>query len=87
MAAMRVTVEIPKRQGDQLRRIAASRGQRGVSKVVEEAIGRYLESVEFIDEAEYQRRAQDARAVLGSWSEAQAEAFRRRVHAARRRWR
>jgi metal-responsive CopG/Arc/MetJ family transcriptional regulator len=79
---MRTTIEIPDRLRARLLALAARRGEKGYSRLVEEAIARYLE--------EWEGRAKvvrDAQAAMGSLSEAEADALEESVKALRERWR
>lgn len=79
---MRTTVELPDEIRARLLELAARRGERGFSGIVEEALERYL--------AEEERRrglAEAARAVLGSLEEEDADALLASVRRLRDRWR
>ncbi|MBI4538047.1 MAG: ribbon-helix-helix protein, CopG family [Gemmatimonadetes bacterium] len=79
---MRTTVEIPDEYRAKLLELAARRGEKGFSRLVEEAVARYLEAEE--------RRAELAREailVLGTLDDAEAEALEASVRALRARWR
>lgn len=79
---MRTTVELSDEIRARLLELAARRGERGFSEIVEEAVARYLK-----EEEERRRRARDARAVLGSLAEEDAEALEESVKELRSRWR
>jgi hypothetical protein len=66
----------------QLMELAARRGDRGFSALVEEAVARYLD-----DEEERRRLATRARSVLGTLSEEDAVELDESVRALRGRWR
>ncbi len=79
---MRTTVEIPDEFRARLLEIAARRGEKGFSRLVAEALALYLGELE-----RRERLAQEARALIGSLSEEEAEALESSVSAARRSWR
>lgn len=79
---MRTTVELSDEIRAKLMELAARRGERGFSALVEEAVAKYLE-----EEEERRRRARSARAVLGTLSEEDAAALDESVMALRERWR
>lgn len=82
LGRMRTTVEIPDKQRARLLELAAERGEKGFSKLVQEALELYLRS----NEARRDRVAA-ARATLGSLNRKEAEALRRSVMEIRERWR
>jgi len=79
--AMRTTVEIPDRQRAALLAIAAQRGQRGFSAVVEEALDLFLEA-----QARRDPVVRAALALRGCWSEAEAREARAEMAEARAGW-
>ncbi|HKK27511.1 MAG TPA: ribbon-helix-helix protein, CopG family [Gemmatimonadota bacterium] len=79
---MRTTVEIPDEIRARLLELAARRGERGFSGIVEEALERYL-----AEEERRRERAEAARAVLGSLEEEDADALLASVRRLRDRWR
>jgi predicted transcriptional regulator len=79
---MRTTVELSDEIRAKLMELAARRGDRGFSALVEEAVARYLD-----DEEERRRLATKARAVLGTLSEEDAVELDESVRALRGRWR
>lgn len=82
MKPMRTTIEIPDELRAKLLELAARRGEKGYSRLVEEAIARFL--------AEWEGRedvVREAVAVIGSLSEAEAAAFEESVAALRKAWR
>jgi predicted transcriptional regulator len=79
---MRTTVEIPDAIRARLLEIAAQRGEKGFSRIVEEALVRYLEA-----EAARVDTIEAAIATLGSLSEAEAEAMRDDIRELRATWR
>jgi predicted transcriptional regulator len=81
---MRTTVELRDDLRARLVALAARRGMRGFSRLVEEALERFLDAE---SDAERARRVVDALAALGSLPARSAAAMRGRVRDARRRWR
>jgi metal-responsive CopG/Arc/MetJ family transcriptional regulator len=82
LSVMRTTVELSDAVRARLLELAARRGERGFSGLVEEAVEAYLE-------AEESRRgqAERARSVIGSLSEGDAEDLQASVRSLRERWR
>jgi predicted transcriptional regulator len=79
---MRTTVEITDEQRARLLEIAGRRGEKGFSRLVQEAIDLYLERLTRNDEA-----VDDALAVIGSFSENAAGRLEHSVREIRGRWR
>jgi hypothetical protein len=79
---MRTTVEIPDRQRAQLLDLAARRGEKGFSKLVQEAIAVYLDLQRRRDE-----KVQGALAVLGSFDDEAADRLEASVRELRSQWR
>ena len=79
---MRTTVEIADHQRAKLLEIAARRGLKGFSILVQEAIELYLERA-----AAYDASVQAALATLGTLDEAEADALEASVAELRSRWR
>ncbi len=79
---MRTTVELTDAQRARLLKLAAERGDKGFSKLVQEAIDEYLEARVARD-----RRVEAAVAVLGSLDDSAAEALYQTVVDLRARWR
>lgn len=79
---MRTTVELSDEIRARLMELAARRGERGFSALVEEAVALYLDQ-----EERRRRRAEDARSVIGTMSEEDAAALRESVRSLRERWR
>lgn len=79
---MRTTVELSDEIRAKLMEMAARRGERGFSALVEEAVARYLE-----EEEERRRLARDARSVLGTMSDDDAHDLEESVRNVRSRWR
>ncbi len=78
---MRTTIELREEHRALLHAIAARRGWRGYSKVIEEAIEFYLK---------HHAAAEEARKLLlgrkGAWSAEEAERVRRAIAELRREW-
>jgi hypothetical protein len=79
---MRTTVEITDEQRAELLRMAAKRGEKGFSLLVQEAISEYLDH-----HADRQALVRDALSVLGTLSEASADEMFKKVRQLRERWR
>lgn len=79
---MRTTVELSDEIRARLLELAARRGERGFSALVEEAVARFLE-----EEEKRRRAAREARSVLGTMSEDEARDLEEAVRALRDRWR
>jgi metal-responsive CopG/Arc/MetJ family transcriptional regulator len=79
---MRTTVELPDEIRAKLLEMAARRGERGFSGIVEEALERYL-----AEEERRRERADAARSVLGTLDDEEAEALLESVRRLRDRWR
>lgn len=79
---MRTTVELSDAVRARLLELAARRGERGFSALVEEAVERYLE-----DEDRRHLQAEQAKAVIGCLSEAEAEQLEMSIRILRERWR
>ena len=80
--SMRTTVEIKPEHRSALLALAARRGQKGFSTVLEEAIASYLAG-----EAERERRRQTILSLAGSLSPEDAEDLRRVTSELRENWR
>jgi metal-responsive CopG/Arc/MetJ family transcriptional regulator len=79
---MRTTVDLSDDLIAALHALAIRRGQRGYSKVMEEAVSTYLR--------DQKKRQRDLRAVLdieGSWSQDEADEVRKNLQEARKNWR
>lgn len=76
---MRTTVEIPDEIRAKLLELAARRGERGFSALVEEALERYLR-----DEERRVRKAEEARSVLGTLPEDEARHLEEAVRTLRK---
>ena len=79
---MRTTVEITDAQRAKLLELAAQSGQKGFSRLVQEAIDQYL-----AEQASRRERAKAAIAVLGTLTTEQAERLEHSVRELRGRWR
>lgn len=79
---MRTTVELRNDQRARLLELAARRGEKGFSAVIQEAVDHYLREVDARD-----RSVDQAVEALGSFPEGEAAALRERVADARSRWR
>lgn len=79
---MRTTVEIPDEQRAKLLELAARRGEKGFSGLVQEAIELYLKSLALREE-----RVTAALAAVGSLDDAEALALEESVRKVRARWR
>lgn len=82
IAPMRTTVELSDEIRAKLLELAAKRGERGFSALVEEAVARYLEREERREEL-----ATDARSVIGTMAEEDADALEESVRELRSAWR
>ena len=79
---MRTTVVLSDDLIAALHALAVRRGQRGYSKIMEEAVSYYLR--------DQKKRDRELKAVLemeGSWSDEDAEEVRKNVEEARKNWR
>ncbi len=79
---MRTTIELPDELRARLLHIAATRGEKGFSGLVAEAVARYLEEIDSREE-----RVEAALDALGSITPEQAAALEESVRRARGRWR
>lgn len=79
---VRTTIELTSRQRALLLKLAAERGDKGFSRLVQEALDRYLEELESRRE-----RVDAALAVLGTIDDATESRLRDSAHQARRSWR
>ncbi|MFQ5739665.1 MAG: hypothetical protein ACE5JX_11700 [Acidobacteriota bacterium] len=82
LQSTRTTVEIPDEQRARLLELAAERGEKGFSRLVQEALELYLRE----NQSRLERVAA-ARATLGSLSEKEAESLRQSVRVLREHWR
>ena len=79
---MRTTIELTDSQRARLLDLAARRGLKGFSNLVQEALDRYLE-----EQASRKDQVATALAVLGTLRSDEAEALETSVRRARRSWR
>ncbi len=79
---MRTTVEITDEQRARLLELAARRGEKGFSKLVQEALEKYIEELE-----DHDRRVRDALSVLGKLDEATARDLEETTLHLRKTWR
>ena len=79
---MRTTIEIPDEQRAKLLEIAARRGEKGFSKLVQEALELYLEEI-----AARERRVNEALGAIGSLDDEDANELRESLRQGRERWR
>jgi predicted transcriptional regulator len=82
VGGMRTTIELRDDQRARLLEIAGRRGEKGFSRLIQEAVDRYLQ-----DEARRDRSVEAALAVLGSISEREADEMRTATRGLRERWR
>ena len=75
-------MEITDRQRAKLLELAAERGEKGFSRLVQEAIDLYLEKLE-----SGRDRIEAARKILGTLDDESTEALRQSVRHVRERWR
>lgn len=81
---MRTTIEIADDKLRSLREIAARRGEKGYSKIIDEALEAYLAGR---DADQSDARAALAEELEGAWGADKAEEVRRRVAESRTEWR
>lgn len=81
---MRITIEIDDVQLARLKALAALRGESDDSKLIHEALARYLAGV---SEAEREERRKAVAALRGSVSDEEAEHMRESVRELREGWR
>lgn len=79
---MRTTVEIADEQRARLLELAARRGEKGFSKLVQEALDLYLRQA-----GDRETRVRDALSVLGTLDDGGAEELRESVRRIRAAWR
>ena len=79
---MRTTVEISDEQRARLLQLATERGEKGFSRLVQEALELYLR-----ENQARRKRVEAARATLGSFTEGEAESLRQSVRNLRDHWR
>ncbi|MDQ3265273.1 MAG: hypothetical protein M3Y59_16720 [Myxococcota bacterium] len=79
---MRTTIELSDVQRAELLRLAAERGEKGFSRLIQEAVDRYLE-----EQGSRSDRTEAALRLEGTLDNAGAEALERSVREARSLWR
>jgi predicted transcriptional regulator len=79
---MRITVELSDEIRTRLMELAARRGERGLSALVEEALVQYL-----AEEQRRRRSVEEAQAVIRAMDEEAATALEESVRTLRKRWR
>jgi metal-responsive CopG/Arc/MetJ family transcriptional regulator len=79
---MRTTIELTDAQRAELLRLAGRRGEKGFSRLVQEAVDRYL-----ADELSRRERVGKAVAVLGTLKDEAADALEASVRRVRASWR
>lgn len=79
---MRTTIDIPDEQRAKLLKLAAERGEKGFSRLVQEALDRYLDEAE-----EREQRVRAALAALGTLSEEEAAELEESIRRLRSTWR
>jgi predicted transcriptional regulator len=81
---MRTTIEISDDTLRKLRELAARRGEKGYSRIIEEALGAYLASR--LDESADERWSR-LESLEGAWGAEEAERVRERIRETRKLWR
>ena len=81
---MRTTIEISDDTLRKLRELAARRGEKGYSRIIEEALDAYLASR--IGESPDERWSR-LESLEGAWGDEEAERVRERIRESRTRWR
>ncbi len=79
---MRTTIEIPDRTRAKLLELAARRGEKGFSAIVQEALEEYFRA-----EEERAAKVDRALAALGSFEPAEADRLEQEIRELRRSWR
>jgi HPt (histidine-containing phosphotransfer) domain-containing protein len=79
---MRIAIEIPDEHRAKLLELAARRGLKGVSGLVQEALDLYLKSIE-----REEAKVEDALSALGTFSHAEAKALTESAATMRFKWR
>lgn len=80
---MRTTIEITDQQHARLVQLAAEKGEKGFSRIVQEALARYLDEM---DPAR-RRAVEEARAALGSLTPEESVSLEAATREIRKRWR
>ncbi len=81
---MRTTIEIDDRKLRMLRELAARRGEKGYSRLIDEALEVFL-AAHLVESSE--ERWNRLRELEGAWGEEEAERVRERIGESRARWR
>lgn len=84
--SMRTTIEIADDKLVKLKKLAAERGERGFSALVDEALERYLETDPGAERARRERQAEAIRALAGSIDDETADQLRQSVRESRASW-
>lgn len=84
---MRTTIEIDDDKLLRLRQLAAVRGKRGYSELVDEALEEYFARLERETDAQREARIAKVLDLQGVWSDEVAEAVRARITEDRKHWR
>jgi metal-responsive CopG/Arc/MetJ family transcriptional regulator len=79
---MRTTIDLPDEQRAKLLELAARRGEKGFSRLIQEALDRYLD-----EEERRERRVREALSVLATLGDEEANALEDSVVRLRERWR
>lgn len=79
---MRTTIELSEEQRARLLELAAQRGEKGFSSIVQEALEHY-----FASRADRRELVEEARRAIGSLGDDEAEELREDVRKLRERWR
>jgi hypothetical protein len=82
VSTMRTTVEITEEQRARLLALAARRGEKGFSKLVQEALDRFLAGAEARE-----KEVRQALSAIGSFGADEADELERETRAIRERWR
>ena len=86
--SVRTTVEIADDKLIKLRKLAAERGERGYSALIDEALERFLEpSAEDPEIAQRRRQVAAIHAAAGTISDAEADEMLKSVRESRKNWR
>ena len=81
---MRTTIEIDEAKLVKLKKMAAERGERGFSVLIDEALERYLDAAA---KESFEERRRALETLFGAWDEDTAAQVRERINESRRRWR
>ena len=78
---MRTTIELSDDHRSALHSMAARRGLRGYSRLIQEAIDFYIK-----EKAKKKNAVEQLLKMRGTWSEGEAEKFRKRLEEIRKNW-